>query len=144
MASDVETGLGSIFLLEGATPGALVELAELTSVPIPNGTTGLIEVSHMKTEGFKDYINEPLADGEEAELGMNWLPGGATETQCLEAKGKKRDFKIAIPVAGVLARQFTGTVLVRDYRRNNPLQDKRDATLVVKWVSEIVEDDYTA
>jgi hypothetical protein len=144
MASEVETGLGSVFFLESATPDTFVELAELVNIPVPNGTTGLIDVSHMKTVGFKDYINEPLADGEEADLSMNWLPGESTEAVCLAAKGKKRKFVIGIPVNGALARQFTGTLLVRDYMRNNPMQDKRDATLRVKWIGEIAEAAYTA
>jgi hypothetical protein len=143
MPSEVETGIGSEFWLADETDH-LVEVAELTNIPIPNGAIGLIEVSHMKTVGFKDYINEPLADGEEADLGMNWLPGSDTEELCIGAKGKKRRFKINVPVDGVLARQFTGTVLVRNYSRNNPMQEKRDATLTVKWVGEIVEAAYAA
>jgi hypothetical protein len=137
--SDVETGHGSALFLANAS-GTLVELAELTTIPIPNGTTDLINVSHMKTVGYQDYINAPLADGEEAELGMNWIPGSPTDVLCLEAKNKKRAFKIVIPV-GDGARQFTGTVLVRNYVRNNPMQDKRDATLTVKWIGDITEAD---
>lgn len=138
MTTEVETGIGSEFWLKPGASGTLTMLGEVTNIPIPNGTTGLIDASHMKTVGFKDYIAEPLTDGEEADLEMNWIPGSATETLCLSAKNKTCDFKIVIPV-GAGKRQFIGKVLVRDFKRTNPMEDKRTGTLTVKWVGEIVE-----
>lgn len=139
MTTEVEVGLGSEFWLADAS-ATLVLLGEVVAVPIPSGTSALIDASHMKTVGFRDYIASPLEDGEEAELTMNWIPGDATEALCLEAKNKRRAFKVIVPAEGG-DRQFTGTVLVRNYVRNNPMDDKRTASLTVKWVSAIVEAD---
>ncbi|WP_420141762.1 hypothetical protein [Sphingomonas sp.] len=137
MSTEVETGLGSEFWLANAS-GTLVLLGEVTNIPIPNGTTGLIDASHYKTVGFKDYIAAPLADGEEADLEMNWVPGSATDLLCQEAKNKTREFRIVLPVDGEQY-EFTGSVLVRDYNRTNPREDKRTGSLRVKWVGDIDE-----
>jgi hypothetical protein len=138
MATEVETGIGSEFWLANSS-GTLVLLGEVTNIPIPSGTTALIDASHYKSVGFKDYIAAPLQDGEEADLNMNWIPGSATDALCVEAKNKTREFKIVIPVDGEPAIQFTGEVLVRNYVRVNPFEDKRTGTLTVKWVGEPAE-----
>lgn len=140
MTTEVETGIGSEFYLANAA-GTLVLLGEVTNIPIPSGTTALIDASHYGTVGFKDYISAPLQDGEEANLEMNWIPGSATDLLCIDAKNKTRAFKVVVPVDGEPARQWTGDCLVRNYVRRNPNEDKRVGTLTVKWVGEIVEDD---
>lgn len=139
MSTEVETGHGSEFFLHnGADPGTFVSLGELLAVPIPSGSAELIQASHMKTVGFHDYITAPLREGEEADLEMNWVPGSDTDELCAAAQNQTRDFRIVIPV-GASTREFTGSVLVRNYVRNNPMDDKRTAVLTVKWVSAITE-----
>ena len=99
--SDVETGhLSEFHLHDGQTPGALVELDELVEVPLPSGAADLIENSHMKTVGFKSYMNAPLKEGEEANLVMNYIPGSPTDILLRGAKaaGTPRQFKIVLKV----------------------------------------------
>lgn len=138
MATSVTTGLGSTFKLANAS-ATLTLLGEVVEIPIPNGTTDLIDATHMGTTGFRDYIQSPLRDGEEAEIVLNWIPNSATDTLAVAAIGATRAFEIVVPAGGASTYKFTGTVLVRDYRRENPKDDKRSATLVVKWVSSITE-----
>lgn len=138
MATDVQTGLGDEFRLDDGTGTNLVLLGEVTNIPIPNGSSELIDASHYKTTGFRDYIQSPLRDGEEADLEMNWLPNSATDILLAAARGTTREFEIRVfQDAGVMV--FTGSVLVRDYSRTNPMDDKRSGTLSVKWVSDITE-----
>lgn len=137
MTTEVETGIGSEFRLDDAL-GALTLLGELVEIPIPSGTTDLIDASHMKTVGFRDYIQSPLRDGEEADLVLNWIPNSATDVLAVAAIGETRDFEIRV-FQGTGVYIFTGSVLVRNYVRNNPMDDKRTATLTVKWVSNIIE-----
>ncbi|BBD01839.1 phage tail tube protein [Sphingobium sp. YG1] len=140
--SDVETGHLTEFWLWDWTLGtpALVELGELTEVPLPEGTADLVETSHMKTIGFKSFINAPLKDGEEADLVMNYIPGSPSDILCRKAKndGRPHAFKIVL-VNGSGTWEITGDVLVRNYTRSNPMEDRRTATLRVKWVSEAAE-----
>lgn len=140
--SDVETGHLTEFWLWDytlATP-ALVELAELTEVPLPEGQADLVETSHMKTVGYKSFINAPLRDGEEADLVMNYIPGSASDILCRKSKndGRPHAFKIVL-VNGSGTWEITGDLLVRNYVRSNPMLDRRVSTLRVKWVSDETE-----
>lgn len=138
MATTVTTGLGSTFKLADAS-AALTLLGEVVEIPVPNGTTDLIDATHMATTGFRDYIQSPLRDGEEADVVLNWIPNSATDVLAKAAIGATRAFEIVVPAGGTATYKFTGTVLVRNYSRSNPLDDKRTATLTVKWVSAITE-----
>lgn len=137
MATDAETGHGSEFWLDDEN-STLFELGEITDVPVPDGEAALIDASHHKTVGFKDYIQAPLQEGEEADLVMNWIPNSDTDAVCRGAVGQRRDFRINCPAEGGVYR-FEGTVLVRKYTRQNPREEKRVGTLKVKWVSEVTE-----
>lgn len=139
--SDVETGHLSEFWLEnGASTPVLTELDELLEVPLPAGAADLIETSHMKTVGYKAYMNAPLKEGEEADLVMNYIPGSPTDILLRQAKasGDARGYKIVM-VNGTGTWEVTGNLIVRDYVRSNPMGDRRTATARVKWVSEETE-----
>lgn len=138
MATEVETGLGSTFSLMNSL-GVLVELGEVIgAIPIPSGSADLIDASHFKTVDFKEYIQSPLQDGEEVEIVMHWIPGSATDALCREAKGKTRGYEIILPVEDGTY-EVAGSVLVRDYQRTNPMEDKRTGTLRIKWVGQSTE-----
>lgn len=142
MTTAVETGIGSTFKLADAS-AVLTLIGEPTGIPIPSGSADLIEASHYGSVDYKDFIASPLKDGEEADLVMNWVPGSATDTLLRNAVNETRAFEISIP-AGQGATtdgtyKFTGSVLVRNYVRENPFDDKRTGTLTVKWVGAITE-----
>ncbi|ATP20397.1 hypothetical protein N5J77_02060 [Sphingobium yanoikuyae] len=140
--SDVETGHLTEFWLKDPSSGSatLVELGELTEVPLPEGTADLVETSHMKTIGYKSYINAPLKDGEEADLVMNYIPGSPTDILCRKAKdyGRPLEYKIVL-VNGDGTWEISGELIVRNYTRSNPMLDRRTGTLRVKWSSEETE-----
>jgi hypothetical protein len=146
MATEVETGLGSTFKLADSG-GTLTLIGEPTSIPIPTGSTDLIDASHYASVDYKDFISSPLKDGEEADIEMNWVPGSATDTLLRQSVGETRDFEIVVPAGqGTTSDgtyKFEGTVLVRQYQRENPFDDKRTGTLTVKWVGAVTET-YTA
>lgn len=138
--SDVETGHGTEFWLWDPThtpSAALVELDELLDVPLPSGAKELIETSHMKTQGNKTYITNPLSDGEEADLRINYVPGSPTDIllRAAKADGVARDYKIVLKV-GDDTWEITGEIVVRDYQRSNPMGDRRTAVARIKWVGE--------
>jgi len=139
--SEVTTGHESEFHIgNGATPSVLTEMAELLEVPLPSGAAELIETSHMKTEGYKTFINAPLKDGEEADLTMNYIPGSPSDVLLRGAKaaGTARPYKIVLPTPDGTW-EILGSLIVRDYVRNNPMGDRRTATARVKWVSDETE-----
>jgi hypothetical protein len=138
----VRTGHQSEFWLADDAD-TLVKLAEVIEIPLPAGAKDLIETSHMETTGYKSYISAPLRDGDEAGIVMNYIPGSATDVLIQEAwdAGTERSFKIVIPVDadGSTTREFTGELIVRNYERGNPMEDRRTATMTVKWTSPITE-----
>jgi hypothetical protein len=139
--SDVETGhLTEFWLTNDAATPALVELDELLEVPLPSGAADLIETSHMKTTGYKSYMNAPLKEGEEADLVMNYIPGSPTDLLLRSAKaaGDARPYKIVLK-NGTGTHEVTGSLVVRDYVRSNPMSDRRTATARVKWVDAETE-----
>jgi hypothetical protein len=138
MSTSVTTGLGSTFKLADGS-ASLTLLGEVVEIPVPNGTTDLIDATHMGTTGFRDFIQSPLRDGEEADIVMNWIPNSASDLLCLAAIGATRAFEIVVPAGTGHTYKFAGTVLVRNYTRNNVMDDKRTCTLTVKWVSSITE-----
>lgn len=137
MATEVETGIGSEFRLADASD-TLVLLGEVKEMPVPSGSTDLLDASHMKTAGFRDYIQSPLRDGEEANIVMNWIPNSETDVLAVAAIGATRDFELRV-FQGTGVNIFTGSVLVRNYVRSNPMDEVRTGTLTVKWVSDITE-----
>lgn len=138
MTTSVTTGLGSTFKLADAS-ALLTLLGEIVELPVPNGTTDLLDATHMGTTGFRDFIQSPLRDGEEAEIVMNWVPNSASDILCTAAIGATRSFELVVPAGAGHTYKFTGSVLVRNYIRNNPKDEVRTCTLVVKWVSAITE-----
>jgi hypothetical protein len=138
MADDVETGQGTEFMLADGT-GALTKIGRLQEVPMPNTeAAGLLETSDMDTVGFKEFIQERLAEGVESDLEMFWVPGDATETLLLAAVGDRREYEITLPVDGG-TRTVSGELLVRNFVRNNPRTEARTGTLTVKWMTVPVE-----
>lgn len=138
MTTSVTTGLGSTFKLANAS-AVLTLLGEVVEIPVPSGSTDLLDATHMATTGFRDYIQSPLRDGEEAEIIMNWIPNSASDILCAAAIGATRAFEIVVPADVGHTYKFTGSVLVRNYVRNNPKDEVRTCTLTVKWVSAITE-----
>lgn len=138
MTTAVQTGIGSTFKLANAS-AVLTLIGEVTNIPIPTGAAGLIDATHYGTVGFRDFIQSPLRDGEEADLNINWIPGDATDTLLIAARSFTRAFEIICPVGVSSTYKFTGSVLVRDYIRENPMDDKRGGTLRIKWVGAITE-----
>ncbi len=138
MTTAVETGHGSEFWLANAT-GVLTKLGEVFNIPVPNTEAAeLIDASHMDTVTYRDYIQSRLREGIESDIEMNWVPGDATETLLLAAVGTSRNYKIVIK-KGTGTREFAGACLVRNYMRENPMEERRTGTLTVKWTSVPVE-----
>lgn len=137
--SEVTTGHESEFWLANAS-GTLVELDEVLEVPIPEGEADLYDTSHMKTKGFKTYKAAPLKEGAEADVVMNYIPGSATDVLCREAKntGDTRAFRVILKTEDGRW-QIDGELVVRNYVRSNPMDDRRTATLTVKWAGEPTE-----
>jgi predicted secreted protein len=131
---DVDLGDGSEFWLAAANED-LHELAMVTEVPMPQEDIDLVEVTHMKSPNRrKEYISG-WKDGSEGDVVMNYVPGSPTDILIREAKeaGDRRAYRIVLPTADDGTWEVTGFVIVRAYLPTNPLNDRRTATMTVKF-----------
>jgi len=132
--SDESTGFGSTFSM--GNPVTLIELANIDEWPdLPSWTSGLIDTTNFKTaDGFMTYMNSPLKDGDETDLVMKIALGSASDIACRLARtdGKIRPFKMVLPTS-TGTWEISGNLLVRNYKRTNPKDEVRKATLTVKW-----------
>lgn len=140
MATDVITGFKTEFWLHDGT--ALAKIAEILDVPeFPSAEKDLIETSHMDSVDYKEYINAPLAEGNEVTIKMNLIPNSASDLLCIAAADKTAplDCKIVYLTATGSKRKKTGKCLVRSYKGMNPMDDRRTAELTVKWTAKFVD-----
>jgi len=131
--ADVDLGAGSEFWLAAAN-GDMTEFAMVTEVPYPSESDDLVEVTHMKSPNKrKEYIGG-WSDGDEADITMNYVPGSPTDLLIREAKASKkpRAYRLVFPTA-TGKWQITGFVLVRAYSVAAPMDDRRTATVTVKF-----------
>jgi hypothetical protein len=140
---EVTHGHGSAFFLEHPTTTVMTELGEVIDIPeLPSGVRALFETSHLKTVGFKKYRKEPLAEADEIEVQMNFIPSSPTDLLCRAAKASDKELgcRIVLPTGegdDTYVAEFE--CLVMDYTRTNPGADRRVGTLTIKPVSEPVE-----
>lgn len=137
MTTQAKIGWGSEFHLDNDA-GVSTEIAEILTVMPPSSSADTVEVTHMKSpERFREYI-AGLKDGSEADITMNLAPGSASDLLCMAAIGERRDCKIVIPTT-------TGTwesnavVIVTNYQRETPIDDRMTATLSVKFTGPSTE-----
>jgi hypothetical protein len=138
--SDESTGFGSTFSI--GNPTQLLELANIEEWPdLPSFTRDLLDTTNFKTPGgFMTYIGAPLKDGAEADLVMKIALGSDSDAACraAHADGLPRPYKMVLPTADGTW-EISGSLIVRNYVRTNPMTDIRKATLTVKWTGPATE-----
>lgn len=136
--TEVTHGHGSEAWIAHPDTGVMTELSEVIDIPeLPSGVRALFETSHLKTQGFKSYKKEPLAEADEIEIQMNCLLGSATDVLCKKAQAsdKQLAFRMVLPTTDDGTWEAEFDVLVMNYARTNPGADRRVATLTIKPVS---------
>jgi predicted secreted protein len=140
MTTEAQIGWGARFYLENNS-SVLTRLSEITGITLPNPQTAEVEATHMDSPNRRrEYIAGMIEDGE-GTFEMNYVPGSATDALIREAQesGEQRSYKIVIP-DGTDYWSVTGTLIVRGYERNVPIDDRMTATLTVRFTGESDED----
>lgn len=139
MATDAQIGYGAELWIDNNV-GTLTRIAELTSVTPPNPETAEIEATHFASpQRRREYISGLIEDGE-GSFGINYVPGGATAALITEAQdsGTTRDYKIVLP-DGADTWEITGSLIVRSFSREIPIDDKMTATVGVRFTGAKTE-----
>lgn len=122
------------------TAANLTELAEITAITLPNPTVEDVEATHFKSPNRRrEYIAGLIEDGE-GTFEMNYVPGSATETLVQGAidGGGARAYKIVVP-DGATGWEISGTVIVKGFERNVPIDDRMTATMTVRFTGVSTE-----
>jgi hypothetical protein len=96
---------------DGASPEVFSNLPEGTAIPAFGGTVGLIDATSHDTVGFKDYLPQAVAEGEELEVTSNHIPDDADVAKFKAAYTAKtaKNFLITLSDGGKYL--FPGIVL---------------------------------
>lgn len=141
MATEARIGWSAEFHLSSDnTVANLVELAEITSVTLPNPQVEDVEATHFKSPNRRrEYIAGLIEDGE-GTFEMNYVPDSATDNAIEDAlnAGDARAYKIVVP-DGANGWEISGTCIVKGYERMVPIDDRMTATLTVRFTGSSTE-----
>ena len=121
--------------------GTLVytELGEVKNANKPNATTAQVEVTHMGSPSRTQEFIAGLTDGGEIAMGMNWVPGAATDAfiEAWRAGGnERRSVRITSPAPGNKTYTFPGFIL--SYSASMQFGDVMEAELSLKVAGAVV------
>lgn len=124
-------GMGITYSIDDGTDGDTFDLiGEVFEVTPPNQQTDEVEVTHYgSVGGFREFI-AGLKDGGEASLGVNWLPGNASDVilRTLHGSGAVRTHKIVFPNGA----EMSYSAWVKGFDRGTPMDDKLTATITAR------------
>jgi predicted secreted protein len=131
MATRAILGYGTtVFVGDSSSPGVYTQLQEVIEVTPPNAQVDDVEATHFtSTSRTREYI-AGLIEGGEASVGMNRIPGSATEIllQALQTAATVVAVRIVWPNQTIW--EFLGHV--KGYETSSPIDDRMTATCTFK------------
>lgn len=134
-------GWGSEFWLENDSE-TLTQLAGVFEMGLPNEQVDDVEVTHYKSANRKREYIAGLIETGEVDIQMNYVPGSATDILCREAhnSGTVRGYKVVLSDnEGDAAWEIEGECYVKGYVREIPVDDRKTATLTIKFSGDTTE-----
>jgi predicted secreted protein len=131
MATEARVGMGSRFEIgDGADPEVYTQLAEVININPPSMSRDALDATHMLSpEQWREFV-PGLKDGGEVSVDMNFIPGGAGETQIMAnlAADNTANYRITFP-NGV---SWTFAAFCTGFEPSVPHDDKMSATATFK------------
>ncbi len=107
-----KTGYGSLFGIEGGTPGTYVDVGEVTSITPPSRTRETVDATQLNSpDGTEEVIAGLLRTGE-ARIAMNLVPS-ATHVLADDFDNTTGNYQITFPNG--VRMQFTGIPIGLEY-----------------------------
>ena len=142
MATAVTIGSGAEFWLDNAnaTP-VLTKLAEIISVTLPNSQVEDVDATHMDSPNRRREFVAGLIDDGEGTIEMNYVPNSATDIliRAALADGKTRNYKVSLLQPTGPRWEITGQCIVKGYERNVPIDDRKTASLTIRFTGASAE-----
>ena len=120
----------TVYIGDSSSPGLYTQLQEVTEVTPPNLQVDDVEATHFTSDNrTREYI-PGLIEGGEASVGMNRIPGSATEILLmgLQTAGTRVAVRIIWP--NTTTWEFVGHV--KGYETASPIDDRMTATATFK------------
>jgi predicted secreted protein len=134
MTTNASIGFGTIFQMldRAVSPDTYVDIAEVTSITMPNLSRDAVDATHMQSpDGWREFI-PGLKDAGEVTVELNFVFGNASEALILAQFATKtlsacKILFIESPETGV-----SFSAIVTGFERTVPLDDKMTATMTLK------------
>ncbi|HXH52534.1 MAG TPA: phage tail tube protein [Sphingomicrobium sp.] len=135
---EVTIGWGGKFFLKDSE-GEFIELAEIFETPFPEAEVEDVEKTHMQSPGKRrQFIGGLINDGT-GDVLMNYVPGSDTDVLCRSLLSKSTEYKVHLLLADESYYEIAGECVVKQYRRSSPLDDRRTATLTIRFSGDSEE-----
>lgn len=142
MSTDAQIGWGGKFFLQNEAD-EWVELEEILETPFPEGETEDVEATHMQSPNRRrEFIAGLINDGT-GDVLMNYVPGSTTDVLCrdLQDSGITTGYRVHLLQPDSSYWQIQGECIIKKYGRSSPIDDRRTATLTVRFSGSAVETD---
>ncbi|MEH6721052.1 MAG: phage tail tube protein [Aurantimonas endophytica] len=128
--SDAMIGYQSKYSIhDGAEPGVLFEIGEVTEITPGEESTDRVDVTHMQSPDRRREFVAGLIDPGEASFTINWIPGNPTDVflRELRTSGETRQHQIEFPNGVTVS--FNAVLL--SFSKAIPIDDRMTATITV-------------
>jgi len=132
--SNAILGYNSFFAIDDGL-GTFDTIAEIFEISPPNQQTSDVDVTHMASPNKTREFIQGMVDPGEMSIGINWVPGDATDVilQALKTSGAVRSMKITWP--NLVTWTFSG--FIKGFEPSAPIDDKMTATITVRVTGSI-------
>lgn len=133
---------GQFWLGNGASPSVLTRVNQVVSFGIPARMREWIETTHLDSDA-KEYAPS-LPDFDEFDVVLNFRPGSDTDEMLDDASedNDPRDFKLVVPVRGVLTKQYEGQGYITYDPGEVTVDGKMESTVTVKMTGNLTPAPY--
>jgi hypothetical protein len=142
MSDDADIGWGGKCFLQDASAN-WVELAEVTETPFPEDQIADVEKTHMQSPGRRREYIAGLIDGGSGDIVMNYIMGSPTDVLCrdLVSTGDTRGMRVDLLQSDASYYRIEVDVIGKQYKRTSPIDNRRMATLTVRFTGAATETD---
>lgn len=138
--ANVVIGHGAELWIDNSS-GTATQVAEVTSVGLPNPQMADVEATHFLSPGrTREYI-PGLIDNGEITFGINFDAGSATDDLITEAmtSAETRDVMVSVPTVSGTNQEYTFPGIIKGYEKTIPIDDRQTATITVRVAGAVVQ-----
>lgn len=121
--------------------GTPTQVAEVTSISLPNPQVSEVEATHFTSPGrAREYIPGLIENGE-ITFGVNFNAGSASDMLINSALNDDtpREVMVSVPTVSGVNQEYTFPGIVKGYEKTIPIDDRQTATITVRVAGAVVQ-----